>query len=178
MLANQISTYEAHALSHLLELEGAERWFDLPLTPTVAGSVYAQLLATLPGGQPALFTSIWAGPATVTLATYPDPPQAADKGFDLVIEASVLVRAGSFGLRGGEDPPSLVRTHGVLLEAGWVRMRVGATGREAAYDEPVDVAVEEYLVEVWRPGSLAHSELDDWRAGARGPVTTARQRRS
>lgn len=68
-------------------------------------------------------------------------PEAPAGEVDLVVETSILVRSGPFGPRGPEVHPALVAEHGVHLDAGWVRIRVAATGRELAYDEAVETAV-------------------------------------
>lgn len=131
-------TYGAGALWHTLTLDGAAGWFDLPPVPR---TLFAGVLFAAPGMPSSLHTGVWAGPVTVDLTAQQSRPEAPAGEVDLVVETSILVRSGPFGPRGPEVHPALVAEHGVHLDAGWVRIRVAATGRELAYDEAVETAV-------------------------------------
>ncbi|HIZ37316.1 MAG TPA: hypothetical protein H9815_16185 [Candidatus Ruania gallistercoris] len=164
-------TYEAAALWHTLTLDGAIRWFDLPSAPR---TLFAGVLFAAPGMPPSLHTGVWAGPITVDLTALPSRPEAPAGDVDLVVETSIAVQGGPFGPRGPEDHPSLVAEHGVRLAAGWVRMRVAATGRETAYDEAVEEAVEHYVIQVWpeEPSATVNLSTGE-RPETSGPVAPA-----
>ena len=144
---------------HTLEIEGALRWYDLPFSPKLRDSGFGDVLGTGSDLKPLLRTDIWCGPVTVLLelsdtgpaADPPLPEDAAVQGAaaDVAVEASVLARGGDFGLRGWEDPGSLVHDHGLQVPAGWMRMRVYAYGRGIAYDTAVSTPVEHYTVQLW-----------------------------
>lgn len=145
-------TYVAHAVHHTLEVAGARRWYDLPRSPRPGGGTFADLLVSGPDQAPWLRTSVWSGPVEVALhLTAPMPPSLPLEDHDLVVEVSVLALGGPLAIRGPEDAPSLVDDHGVAVPPGWLRLRLAARGRGAAYDEAVSVPVEAITVQLW-PG--------------------------
>lgn len=54
----------------------------------------------------------------------------------------MLTEAGLFGLRGPWDEIDLIPTHGIVIPGGWMRVRIGATGRGSYPDGVAELPTE------------------------------------